>query len=311
MAPSRALLIVNRRSCSGNASQDAVVAALEQAGFSVRSFFIDKPTRIADLIAEHGGESDVIVLGGGDGTLNAAAAALVEADRPFGILPLGTANDLARTLEIPEDVEAITVIAEGRAHPIDLGRVNGSLFFNVATFGLGAEVARYHRGERKRRWRIFSYLLSFVDAFKAMRPFAARVTCDGTTERVRTVQVSVGNGRHYGGGMTVAEDAEIDDGWLRLFYVRPFRPWDVAALFLALRAGRHHLFRLSEVRMAREITVETKRPMDVSADGEFKVKTPARYQILPGAVRVLVPHSYLQRRQLTQARAATTRRLVS
>lgn len=308
----RALLIVNRKSCTGDADQSAVVAALESVGFAVTPFFVGTPEHIAELIEAHGPNCDVIIIGGGDGTLNAAAAALVDIDRPFGILPMGTANDLARTLELPDDITAAAaVIAEGRAHPIDLGRVNDSLFFNVATFGLGAEVARYHRGERKRRWRVFSYILSFIDAFKAMRPFAARVTCDGVTERVRAVQVSVGNGRHYGGGMTVAEDAEIDDGWLRLFYVRPFRPWDVAALFLALRQGRHHLYRLSEVRSAREIRVETKRSLEVSADGEFKTRTPARYQILPGAVRVFVPHSYLQRRQLARARAASAERLVS
>jgi diacylglycerol kinase family enzyme len=87
--------------------------------------------------AAHGREVDLIAVGGGDGTLNAAADCVMQMNRPLGILPMGTANDLARTLGIPADLDAaVQIIAAGRTRRIDLDLVNGHPFFNVASIGL-------------------------------------------------------------------------------------------------------------------------------------------------------------------------------
>jgi hypothetical protein len=94
---------------------------------------------LAQLVLRHQGDVDLVVLGGGDGTLNAAVEGLVEAQLPVGIIPLGTANDLARTLALPTDLaQACRVIASGRTRRIDLGQVNGKYFFNVASILLSA-----------------------------------------------------------------------------------------------------------------------------------------------------------------------------
>ncbi|MHC5722287.1 MAG: diacylglycerol kinase family protein, partial [Nostoc sp.] len=84
---------------------------------------------------------ELVIIGGGDGTLNAAVDALVDTQLPLGILPLGTANDLARTLEIPNSLsEACKIIAYRNLHRIDLGWVNGKHFFNVASLGLSVKI---------------------------------------------------------------------------------------------------------------------------------------------------------------------------
>ena len=106
------------------------------------------PTTSSEAIRRECGAVDLVILAGGDGTMNSAVDALVECKLPLGILPTGTANDLARTLEIPTDLAAAAaVIGAGRRHAIDLGCVNGKYFFNAASIGLSAEVtAPSHQG---------------------------------------------------------------------------------------------------------------------------------------------------------------------
>ena len=218
-----------------------------------------------------------MILAGGDGTMNAAADALVECRLPLGILPTGTGNDLARTLGIPTDLAAAAaVIGAGRRHAIDLGRVNGKHFFNAASIGLSAEVTRHHTAERKRRYWLFAYVLSLRDAWRTTRPFRARLRCDGRLHRLRAIQVTVGNGRHYGGGMTVSEDAAIDDGWLDVYCLQPGSFWRLLALFPALRLGRLRPERACHVMRGRTIEVDTRRPLPVNTDGELTTQHPGR-----------------------------------
>jgi YegS/Rv2252/BmrU family lipid kinase len=225
--------------------------------------------------------------------MNAAADALLDCGLPFGILPTGTANDLARTLAIPSDlVAAAGVIGAGRRHRIDLGRVNGKHYFNAASIGLSAEVTRHHTVERKRRYRLFAYFFSLRDAWRTHRPFSARLRCDGQSMRLRAIQITVGNGRHYGGGMTVSEDAAIDDGWLDVYCLRPGSWWRLLALFPALRLGRLRRRESVHVLRGRTIEVHTRRRLPINTDGELTARTPAEFRVVPGALTVFVPASY-------------------
>lgn len=288
--PTRALLIANRHSRQGGQDLAAIVRVLEEHGLAIDARPVERPAEIGDLVRAAAGAVDLVILAGGDGTMNAAADALVETRLPLAILPCGTGNDLARTLGIPTSMpEALAVIVDGRRRPIDLGRINGKHFFNVASIGLSAELIRHHTVERKRRLWLFAYVLSVRDAWRQSRPFSAVLRCNGQTRRVRAMQIAIGNGRHYGGGMTVAEDAAIDDGMLDVYSLAPLTFWHLLALFPALRQGRLRRRREALILRCAAIELITRRPMPVNTDGELTARTPAHVVVVPRAVEVVVP----------------------
>lgn len=290
MSQRRALLVTNRRSLAGAGDLSQGIERLEAAGIEVRRHSVDDPLAIPGIIRSEGADVDLLVLGGGDGTMNIAADALVELRKPVGIIPVGTANDLARTLGLPVAVpEACGVIAAGLTRRIDLGRANGKHFFNVASIGLAAEVTRHHQGARKKWLRVLSYPLSVWDAFQTTRPFRARLRCDASEIRLRTIQITVGNGRYYGGGMTIAEDAAIDDQRLDVYCLKPLSFWTLLILFPALRRGRLKDREPIFVTRGREVEVRTSRRLRVNTDGELTTRTPVLFEVAAHALEVFVP----------------------
>lgn len=288
--PRRALLLVNEASRQGQDAADLAEALLEAGGLDLQREPCREGENLAAAIRRHAGAVDLVVLGGGDGTMNAAARALVETGLPLGILPLGTANDLARTLGIPTDLEAaVQVVTAGRIRRIDLGEVNGHPFFNVASIGLSVELTRELTRGLKRRWGRLGYAVATIRALARMRPFHAEIRHDGEAHRVRTIQIAVGNGRHYGGGMTIAQDAEIDDGRLNLYSLEFERLWKLALIYPAFRLGRHGMWQEVRTAACEELEIRTRRPRPVNTDGEITTATPARFRVLPRAVAVLVP----------------------
>jgi diacylglycerol kinase (ATP) len=290
MSKSRALLIINRKSRQGKTNLDAALDVLEAQGLTLVEERGHDAGQVAEIIRRHHENIDRVIIGGGDGTLNCAARALIEADLPLGILPMGTANDLARTLGIPMDLfEACEVIGAGRLLRIDLGRVNDKYFFNAASIGLGAQVTRGLTRDVKSRWGVLGYARSVYHALKHARPFSATITCDGAVSHVRSMQIAVGNGRFYGGGMNISHDAAIDDQRLDLYSLDPLSLWQLIRLAPTLRAGHHRDLDSVLVLRGRKIEIQTRRSKSVTTDGELSTRTPARFEVVPKALSVYVP----------------------
>lgn len=232
---------------------------------------------------------DAIVVGGGDGTVLRTLPQAVERDVPLGIIPLGTFNELARTLNVPAELEAAcATIAAGKTKTIDLGRVNDVYYVNEASIGLSARIARRQTSDLKQSFGIFAVILTTLQSLRAASLFHVEIAFDGRTERFRTLQLTVANNARFG-GIIERPDAAIDDGWLDLYSVEP-RNW-LEALGVALKVlGRDP--RSGEglrTRRSTKFVVRTHRPHRIAADGEPAGTTPATFDVVPRALRVFVP----------------------
>lgn len=286
----RALLLVNRHARHGNQQLSAAIDQLKTLHLELLEESTEDPQQLAELIRHYQHQVDLVIVGGGDGTLNAAVDALVETGLPLGILPLGTANDLARTLKIPNSLpEACEIIARGQIKRIDLGWVNGKHFFNVASLGLSVQITKKLTKEVKRRWGVFAYAITALQVILQTRPFRAEIRLNGESIKVKTIQIAVGNGRYYGGGMAVVHDATIDDQRLDLYSLELRHWWQMIALLPAMRGGTHTNWRDVRALSGQEIQVNTRKPRPINTDGEITTYTPAEFRVIPQALAVLVP----------------------
>ncbi|MDZ7752975.1 MAG: lipid kinase [Gammaproteobacteria bacterium] len=291
------LLVLNTRSRGGEEHADAIVEAIGRAGWTLAGDGPVAPEDFPAALEAHRGRlaraSGRILVGGGDGTVHHLLPELMAAGLPVAVLPLGTANDLARTLGLSLDPhEALETALAGRLARIDLGRVNDTPFANVASIGLGPEVTERLSASMKRDLGIAGYPLALLRAYREVRPFRCRVTVDGErVPRFRAIHLAVGNGRYYGGGATVFSDARIDDQTLHFFGLSPEPFWRLVLKLPWLALGYHR--QLSNIRTLHGRTLELRisRPLPISADGELVAETPARFEVLEGALVVVVPET--------------------
>lgn len=286
------LVLINGRSRRGDDPQvTGALKALRDGGVTPLEYYPESPDGISEIIEKHRVEIDAVVIGGGDGTLHIAAESLVKYGLPVGILPLGTANDLAKTLGISGDLqEAVRIILMGHFKPINLGMVNGEYFFNVANIGLGVKVARQLSGQAKKNLGILSYAKSLLGVFRRQRPFRVTIDCDdGRRLELKSMQVAVGNGKFYGGGIAISEDADIGDNGLVLYSLEPKNVWQAAVLGPLFKLGKIKGVEGVTLLRSEKFRVITRRPMTISADGEIVSKTPADFGFLPNALNVYVP----------------------
>jgi YegS/Rv2252/BmrU family lipid kinase len=287
--PKRALLLINPHARQAGEDSTDFATRLEAAGLEVVS---DKreAESISQAIVRHREDVDLVIIGGGDGTMNDAIAGLVETGLPLGIIPLGTANDLARTLNLPTDpVAACDVIVNGSPKAIDVGEANGHYFFNVASIGLSVDITRDLDSDAKKKYGVFAYLFTaFRRTFK-VRPFHAEIRTATESIHVKTVQIAVGNGRFYGGGMTVAEDAAIDDGQLDLYSLEVAHWWKVFLLTPSIMRGQQERSRWIRTMRGETFEILTRRRRPLNTDGEISTYTPVKFRVLPQAIQVMVP----------------------
>lgn len=288
----RALLIVNPKSRQGaEAGLENGIRRLHQAGMDIETLVSQSADESRAAVQSRKSDLDLVIVGGGDGTLSSMIKTLLKCDLPLAILPLGTANDLARSLCIPEELElAFEVIAANHRQRIDLGEVNNHCFFNVANMGLGVHVTEELTADVKKRWGVLSYLRALVAATVRHDQFRLRVTLDGKHYRLRSMHLAVGNGRFYGGGNVINENARIDDGKLSLYSLRPVSAWELITLAPLLRNGRQNRDRRAFCAQATEISIRSgKRQLAIHADGEPVSHTPAHFRVLPLAMDVVMP----------------------
>ena len=247
----------------------------------------------------------LLIVAGGDGTINDVVNGLGRAGFPegvtLGLLPAGTGNDLAATLRIPDDAdEAERVIHQGRVRTLDVARVRSDgigeqFFINVATGGLGAEISDANEGELKKRWGKLSYLRASLEIAKDFDVKELDLYLDDELHRVRAVNVVVGNCRFAGGGWLAAPGANPEDGLLDVVIIEKLGLADLLQLAPAsvARAGYLGKEGVFSAR-AKEIRVETQASgLEFTVDGEVVGDEPARFSVIPHALKVIVGPDYV------------------
>ena len=234
----------------------------------------------------------VIVIGG-DGTLHHILPLLIRSGKPIGVIPLGTANDFARSVRTPTDLHAACSVAAGNTvKHVDVGLINGQPFLNVASFGVAEAITRLQTRERKRALRVLSYAVSLFQAVRSCKPFRAEIEVSGRPLFKGVVlQASIANGRYHGGGLATGPNARIDDGLLHIYTVAARRWWQLWPVVPALLFGTHKWARCLHTFDAESCTVRTRAARRATVDGEL-VATKAvsfTFGLRKNAMTVLVP----------------------
>ncbi len=288
----RVVLVINRGARNGAANLDPALAILTDAFGAPTVLDMDAPAELEKrLTAACGPEIDRIVVAGGDGTINSALPVLLRRRKPLGVFPLGTANDFARTLDIPTDLEAAAgIIVAGRTARIDVGVVNGRYFLNAAGLGFSTMLHDELSPAVKRRLGPLAYPVGVAGRWRRHRPLSVLIRSeDGRAVRKRAIQVTVANGRFYGGGMTAEQEARIDDGQLDLIIVLPGEWWRHVLSVVGLKRGVYPQSAPVIVERHTAFELSTVRPEWIATDGERSTQTPATFAVLPGALEVYVP----------------------
>jgi YegS/Rv2252/BmrU family lipid kinase len=237
--------------------------------------------------------ADIVVAGGGDGTLNAVGSRLAGTDKIFGVLPLGTLNHFAKDLNIPLDLgAAVDNIAAGRVARIDVGEVNGQIFLNNSSIGLYPKIILRRDAQRKHgRPKWIAFLSALFGALKQYAAFRVYVNADGKRFTRRTPILFVGNNEYLIEGRSLGARRCLDTGRLCLYVLHNTGPWGL--IKFAFRALIRRAWRAKDfdALQARAIDVHTKRKKTrLAFDGEIaEMETPLRYRIRTGALKVIVP----------------------
>lgn len=285
------LLWVNPHSRSGDQDLQPFIDALKPMG-EVYAYTTSGSDELGALIKKLGNRIERIVIGGGDGTVHHCLPAIVESGLPFGVIPLGTGNDFARSLNIPLDPEsALDVIKENHITKVDLGKVNNHWFLNAFGLGLGPELTKKLDKETKSRLGVLAYIHSFLQVLTKRKSHRVKLTLDNKRIRTRFIQITVANGIHYGGGMTIAKDASLHDGRLRILIVKPQGTLALLKKVATFRWGADHNEPKTELTLteAAKVHISTRKAYDVSVDGELETKTPITCECVHHAVQVFVP----------------------
>jgi YegS/Rv2252/BmrU family lipid kinase len=232
---------------------------------------------------------ELIIVAGGDGTMTQVVGAFAHTDAVLGVLPLGTGNSFARSLAIEPVLEsAVTAIVDGRCERVDLGRVNKTYFANFSTLGLSADISGATPNSLKGAIGTAAYAVAGLKPLLTHRPFACRIRWGKNRLELRTHQVIVANGRFFG-TTPVLPDANITDGELALFTTAGTSTWEVAKSFVAMYAGRQIDLRDAHYFSAPKITIKTSPKVTLAIDGDVIGRTPARFSVARGVLRVMVP----------------------
>jgi diacylglycerol kinase (ATP) len=232
---------------------------------------------------------EVVVAAGGDGTAGLVGEAIVGTPAALGILPLGSAMNIARSLGIPRELEAAAeIVATGEVAAVDVGRAPDGLFFEMASVGINAAVL----GEaHKLAEGSYRSIVGLLRAIVIYRPATMTIELDHETVRTGALMIVIANTPFTGAGLTLAPDARMDDGLFDVAVYRHFSRWELIRHGLSIIAGRRSYSPKVRTYRSARVRIGSRRPLPARADARDLGTTPLAFEIVPRALRVIVPRS--------------------
>ena len=232
--------------------------------------FTQEPMHATELVKEIGNRFDVLVSVGGDGTINEVINGVPDFKIPFGMIPIGTGNDFARSCCVPHDSidEAVQILLNHDVKNIDIGEVNGRKFVNVLGMGFEGQVnwnarkINFIKGATR-------YILGIGYTLFAYNRIPMKLTLDGKVYDEDIYLVSVGNGWNVGGGLQLTPYAKLDDGVFDVCYVKNISKWRIISNFSKLTKGTINELDEIETYNAKHVKVESTVDIPFHFDGEI------------------------------------------
>ena len=252
------------------------------------------PGHLAEAARE--AQDSLLVVVGGDGTVNEVVNGVAGTGAEIALLSSGTGEDFGRTHGIPDRFEdAVRTVLDGGTKTIDVGRVecDGSpprFFANVGSAGMSGSVARRANAMSKVLGGKATFFYALTREFLAWQNTHVAVELDGDVRREgRLHDVIVANGNFHGGGMKLAPDAGQDDGLFDVVTIGDVNKLDFLTTAPKLYSGRYLSHPKVELLRSSTVVIEAAEPLPLEVDGEPIGTTPARFEVVPGALRLRVP----------------------
>jgi YegS/Rv2252/BmrU family lipid kinase len=285
-----AALVVNAKSRKGQKLFKRACAAMSGLPYEVDAHAVEDPKDLeATVLRALAKKPDLLILGGGDGTVSGLVDLMVGHDVILGVLPLGTANSFARTLGIPLTIEgAVEVIRTGKPRRIDLGMIDGDYFANCAAMGISPKIAETVPHGLKKILGKVGYLSWAAYQYLRFRPFTLIVGQGPTAVKIRVVEVRISNGPYHG-GTELVDAAAVDSGEIVVQAVmghvkrRLVQNWVSSVFRLQSRHEKVRDFR------GKSLKINTIPPLPISIDGEVLARTPVTAKVAAGIIRVMAP----------------------
>ena len=265
--------------------------ALQEAGQEIELRYTREQGHATQLAREAvtAGVSRLVVCGG-DGTVSEVLPALAGSPTALGLLPFGTANDLARALAIPRKIAtAVQILLDGRIDRIDLGVAGDRLFATVAAFGFDAEISDHMTNGQVPFSGTVGYLYGALRHTIRYRPPRVRLRGDFGEIDQEVLQVSTANTRSYGGGMQIAPAADPGDGLFDVIVIDRVSRRTIFSVLPKVFYGQHIAHPAVRVERTARLEIHTDEPRVVHADGEYLGQTPLTLQTQPGALQIVRP----------------------
>lgn len=268
------LFIINPIAGAGKAKSiiPIIENKMKESSIEYEIILTNQPKDAIRIAEENVDNFSTIVAVGGDGTVNEVAKGLINSRKgTLAIIPCGTGNDFSRTIGLPMDpIKAIDIIIKNNIRAVDIGKINGNSFLNIASVGFDTEVVIHTNSIKKRVKSKTAYILGVLATLFDYKKRKISLVIDGVTYERNLVLLAVGNGNFYGGGLKVLPMAEVDDGYFHVCLVKDISNFKILFLFPSIFKGKHLKYKkYVEIFKAKEVIVKNTKEININIDGEI------------------------------------------